>query len=82
MAMGKTHLLDRFPMFQALIHHLFDSNQNFNDLCRQYGDMNQRISTLDGTEDPAAHEQAMTLKRRRDSVEQELRAMMEQNARV
>ena len=82
MAMGKTHLMDRFPMFRDLIRQLYDSNQSFNELCRQYGEMNHQISALDGAEDPGAHEQAMTLRRRRDNVETELRALMEQNARV
>ena len=82
MAAGKTQLLNRFPGLRKLIDDLFDSNRNFNDLCREYGEVTQQIDRLSDMEDPGVHQQALGLRRRRDHLETELRAMMEQNTRV
>ena len=81
MPAGKKTLMDRFPRFRNLIDHLFDSNQNFNDLCRQYGEIDKQISSLESS-DPGQRDRALNLRRRRDNLEAELRMMMEQNTRV
>lgn len=81
MPAGKKTLMDRFPRFRNLIDHLFDSNQNFNDLCRQYGEIDKQISSLESA-DPGQRDRALNLRRRRDNLEAELRMMMEQNTRV
>ncbi|MCB9958375.1 MAG: hypothetical protein H6843_07230 [Rhodospirillaceae bacterium] len=82
MPAGKKTLMQRFPRFRNLIDHLFESNQNFNDLCRQYGEIDKQLASLDQTSDPGQRDRALNLRRRRDNLESELRMLMDQNTRV
>ena len=82
MSEGKQRLIDRFPKFAAAIQALFHSDNGFTDLCRSYGEVGREIDRLDQAEDPGGQARAHDLRRRRDALEAELRALIEQNVRV
>ena len=61
---------------------VYDTNTNFNALCREYGSVSEAIGRLEVSAEPNAEVEAQGLRRRRADLEDELLAMMQQTART
>jgi uncharacterized protein YdcH (DUF465 family) len=80
MSKGLRHLIERFPEHEAALETLSGSSANFDTLCAEYGEMANRLNRLTKGGEPGR--EADELRRRRAAIEDELLAMMQQNARV
>ena len=76
------HLMKRFPQFETIIDELISTNTSFDELCREYGELNEHLENLDSRVDPVDADKAENMRRRRAALEEEMLLIMEANARV
>ncbi len=76
------HLMERFPQFETIIDELITTNTSFDELCREYGEINEHLDGLQVETDPADADKADQMRHRRAALEEEMLLIMEANARV
>jgi uncharacterized protein YdcH (DUF465 family) len=75
-------IVERFPDFRERIKALNEPGSNFNALCHEYGQVADRLGRTEASREADSEQQADRLRRRRDALEQQLLAMMQQTQRV
>ena len=75
-------IVERFPDMRERIHTLNEPGSNFNALCHEYGQVADELGRTEASRDADSAQQADRLRRRRDALEQQLLAMMQQSQRV
>ena len=75
-------ILDRFPDFRDRVTSLDEPGSHFNTLCHEFERVEGTLAKLEGASESDALPEAERLRRRRDALEQELLAMMQQTQRV
>jgi uncharacterized protein YdcH (DUF465 family) len=73
---------DRFPDQKETIVSLNEPGSNFNALCHEYGQVADQLGRTEASHEADSEQQADRLRRRRDALEQQLLAMMQQSQRV
>jgi uncharacterized protein YdcH (DUF465 family) len=78
----KARLVERFPEFAEAVHDLYEPGSNFNALCHEFEEVEERLGRLDASSEADAEQERHRLRVRRDSLEQELIALMQQTQRA
>ncbi len=75
-------IIARFPEYQRTIVSMREPGSNFNTLCHEYEEVEDELNRLEASSEADAEARADRLRQRRDALEQELLAMMQQTQRV
>lgn len=75
-------VMGRFPDYEESIETLSEPGSNFNTLCHEYSEVEDKLNRLESSSEANAEQEARRLRLRRASLEQELLAMMQQTQRV
>ncbi len=75
----KHHAKERFPQHAAAIDALGQSNPDFDDLCRKYGEVAQQLQAFENSPKIESLPESDSLKKRRAALEEELLLYIDTN---
>ena len=67
------HAMERFSEHAPMMRQLLSENEQFTDLCTEYGEAVEAIRYWSSSGDPNAHERVAEFQQVRDELEEELR---------